>query len=137
VTPVGTQDSYIEDSGGTAVGQPETTAGAVISPTIAGAATFTSKWYARGSTSPNVFAAFYGSAALAADGLAIETSWDGTTVHNMYTASSAAKTLGGAARHVAEVETRVIARFWRVKVINAAGAQTGALLWAGTSSQKG
>ena len=137
---VRTEDRWIGDSSGTKRGQPTTSAGAVISPTLGISATFTSQWYTRNPTDQRVQAHFFGDQELAANGLEVQETWDDPksstpTVHRTSSASSAAGSGDLASRHVATIDARVVAPHYRIKVTNGASAQTLARLWAQISSQ--
>lgn len=107
--------------------------GVAFPANLGGSATWTSRWFTRNMHMPRVLVSFYGDQPLAANGLVIEESFSPEplatmVVHNQYTASTVAKTLGGAARYAASSDNRVIAPHFRIVVINAATAQTVARL---------
>ena len=116
---IATVDETFGDSSGTNKNQPVDTSGNLLSSTLAASAFFTSKVYKRSWARPRVLFSSY---ADQAHDLTVEESWDNfTTVHNSYTASSAAKTLptnGGSSRQVATIDARIIAPSYRVLVKN-------------------
>jgi len=108
----------------------EDAAGLPLTAALGIGATWRSRWYARSSVFPSVIVSFYGEQALAASGLSVEVSYDNSgTVHNEYLASSAPKTLNGAARHVVDLEARLMSPQYRIKVLNGPAIQAGAKLW--------
>jgi hypothetical protein len=119
---------------------PRDTADAVMLATLGISGTFTSQWYPRHPGDARAQAHFYGDAALAANGLEVQETWDDAdantaTVHRTSTVGTTNVTLEGASRFTASLDARIVGRFWRVKVTNGGTAQTVAKLWGQVSSQ--
>lgn len=124
-------DAWVQ-SAGTNRGQPVSDAGAVLSPTLAAAATFTSRWYPRSLARPRLHVFCYGDQDFT---LTIEESFDGgTTVHDSESLTPTATTLPQGVRYVANLSVRPLAAHYRIKVVNGATDQTEALLQAIVSS---
>ncbi len=130
---VASEDRPLETFDSTRGWQPKDSTAVVMSATLAGSATFTSKWYCRSMAQPTVLVHFKGSQTAT---LYIEESWDGgNTVHNSYSQASATKTLADTTTiQTASISARLMAPQFRLKVVNGVSAQSAARLFAATST---
>jgi hypothetical protein len=114
--------------------RPRDQSGQLMPVNLAASAVWRSRWYPRSTARPRVLVHFVGDASAT---LSIEESFDqGTTIHNIYSQATGAKTFSsGATRQVASIDARIIAPYYRVVVQNGATAQTIAQTFFLVSSQ--